>query len=291
MFNHRSNNCRFSSIEGGKSFMPELPEVETTRRGIALYMEGKRVEKVIVRSGKLRRPVPPELSEFLPGRTILRVERRGKYLLLRTDRGSVILHLGMSGHLRIVPAMAPAEKHDHLDIVLANGTALRFTDPRRFGLALWTTGDPREHPLLAGLGPEPLEEEFDGDYLFLASRGRSLAVKQFIMDGSTLAGVGNIYANEALFRACIHPARPAGRISRIRCWRLAQAIREVLSEAIALGGTTLSDFRDGEGKPGYFRLRLDVYGREGEPCRKCGATVRQSRQGGRATYFCRKCQR
>jgi formamidopyrimidine-DNA glycosylase len=197
----------------------------------------------------------------------------------------------MSGHLRIVPATTPAEKHDHLDIVLTNGTALRFTDPRRFGLALWTTGNPREHPLLAGLGPEPLEEEFHGEYLFLASRGRSLAVKQFLMDGSTVAGVGNIYANEALFRAGIHPARPAGGISRARCRRLAQAIREVLSEAIALGGTTLRDFRDGEGKPGYFRLRLDVYGRAGEPCPKCGAAIGQTRQGGRATCFCSICQR
>jgi formamidopyrimidine-DNA glycosylase len=271
--------------------MPELPEVETTRRGIAPHVEGKRVSKVVVRSGKLRRPVPPELPELLTGRTILRVERRGKYLLLRTDRGSVILHLGMSGHLRIVPAMTAAEKHDHLDIVLENGTALRLTDPRRFGLALWTTGDPLEHPLLAGLGPEPLEEEFDGDYLFQASRGRSLAVKQFIMESRIVAGVGNIYANEALFRAGIHPARPAGRISRIRCHRLAEAAREVLTAAIALGGTTLRDFSDGEGKPGYFRLRLDVYGREGEPCPKCGDSIRQSRQGGRATYFCRKCQR
>jgi formamidopyrimidine-DNA glycosylase len=271
--------------------MPELPEVETTRRGIAPHVEGKRVSKVVVRNGKLRRPVPREVAEDLPGRTILRVERRGKYLLLRTDRGSVILHLGMSGHLRIVPAMAAAEKHDHLDIVLENGTALRFTDPRRFGLALWITGDPREHPLLAGLGPEPFEEEFDGNYLFQASRGRKLAIKQFIMDGRTVAGVGNIYANEALFRAGIHPARPAGGISRIRCRRLAQGIREVLSEAIAMGGTTLRDFRDGEGRPGYFRLRLDVYGREGEPCPMCSATIRQSRQGERATYFCRKCQR
>jgi len=187
--------------------------------------------------------------------------------------------------------MTAAEKHDHLDIVLANGTALRFTDPRRFGLALWTTGDPHKHPLLAGLGPEPLEEEFDGDYLFQASRGRSLAIKQFIMDGRTVAGVGNIYANEALFRAGIHPARPAGRISRIRCRLLAQTIREVLIEAIAMGGTTLRDFRGGEGKPGYFRLCLDVYGHEGEPCPKCGAAISQTRQGGRATYFCWKCQR
>jgi formamidopyrimidine-DNA glycosylase len=271
--------------------MPELPEVETTRRGIAPHMEGKRVRRVVVRSGKLRRPVSPELPEKLAGRTILLVERRGKYLLLRTDRGSVILHLGMSGHLRIVPPLTSAEKHDHLDIVLENGAALRLTDPRRFGLALWTGSDPLTHPLLAGLGPEPLEEGFDGEYLFQASRGRTLAVKQFIMDGRTVAGVGNIYANEALFRAGVHPARPAGELTRPRCTRLAAAVKEVLHEAIALGGSTLGDFLNGAGKPGYFRLQLNVYGRADEPCPRCAAAIQQSRQGGRSTFFCRKCQR
>lgn len=271
--------------------MPELPEVETTRRGIAPYVEGKRVERVIVRRAELRLPVSGEISAELPGRTILRAERRGKYLILRLGRGAVILHLGMSGNLRLVPATTPPGKHDHLDIVLETGLALRFTDPRRFGLALWTAEEPLKHPLLAGLGPEPLEEGFTGDHLFQASRGRAVAVKQFLMDSHIVAGVGNIYANEALFRAGIHPARSAGAISMARFRRLAEAIRDVLSEAIEQGGTTLRDFRDNEGKPGYFRLHLEAYGRGGEPCRRCGAAIRATRQGGRSTYFCGKCQR
>lgn len=271
--------------------MPELPEVEISLRGIAPYLEGIRVSGVIARTGKLRLPVPRELLEELPGRTILKAQRRGKYLLLRTDQGSVILHLGMSGHLRIVPSAAPPGKHDHLDIILASGVTLRFTDPRRFGLALWTCEDPLSHPLLEGLGPEPLEDLFNGDYLFHTSRNRTLAVKQFIMESHVVAGVGNIYANEALFRAGIHPLRSAGAISRGLYTRLAQAIRDVLSEAIDLGGTTLGDFQGSGGKPGYFSLRPDVYGRGGEPCPRCGAAIQATRQGGRATYFCKVCQR
>ena len=271
--------------------MPELPEVETTRRGIAPHVEGKKVERVIVRHGKLRRPVPSDLLRELPGRTIGRVERRGKYLLLRTDGGSVILHLGMSGHLAIVPSATPPEKHDHLDICLTDGMTLRLTDPRRFGLALWTREEPLLHPLLAEIGPEPLEEGFDGAYLFRASRGRTVAVKQFIMDGRMVAGVGNIYASEALFRAGIHPGKKAGTMSMERCRRLARAIRAVLGEAIEAGGTTLRVFQDVAGKPGYFALRLAVYGRAGEPCPRCGAPVRSTRQGGRSTYFCGGCQK
>jgi formamidopyrimidine-DNA glycosylase len=271
--------------------MPELPEVETTLRGIAPYIEGKRVERVVVRMAKLRLPVSREIIEELPGRTIIRAERRGKYLLLRLDRGSVILHLGMSGHLRLVPATTLPGKHDHLDIILETGLALRLVDPRRFGLALWTSEEPLNHPLLIGLGPEPLGERFTGDYLFQASRGRIVAVKQFVMDSHTVAGVGNIYANEVLFRSGINPARSAGTISLARFRRLAVALRDVLSEAIDLGGTTLRDFRDGEGKPDYFRVRLDVYGREGEPCSRCSATIQHIRQVGRSTYFCEKCQR
>jgi formamidopyrimidine-DNA glycosylase len=271
--------------------MPELPEVETTRRGIAPHLTGKRVTAVVARTAKLRRPIPKELLLELPGRTILRVERRGKYLLLPTDRGTVILHLGMSGSLRLVPTATRPGRHDHLDIVLENRETLRLTDPRRFGLVLWTAADPLAHPLLAAIGPEPLEDGFDGAHLYRASRGRAVAIKQFVMESRIVAGVGNIYANEALFRAGIHPARSAGGISRQRCHRLAQAIREVLTEAIALGETTLRDFRDSGGTPGYFRLRLDVYGRGGEPCPRCGAAIEQTRQGGRATYFCRRCQR
>ncbi len=271
--------------------MPELPEVETIRRGIAPFVEGKLVTEVIVRSAKLRLPVPVALEEALPGQTIRRVERRAKYLLLRSEGGSVILHLGMSGHLSLVPWEAPPGKHDHLDIRLANGTALRLTDPRRFGLTLWTRDDPLNHPLLVGLGPEPLADGFDGGHLFRVSRGRTLAIKQLVMDGHIVAGVGNIYVNEALFRACINPAAKAGTISLRRCQRLAEAIREVLSEAVAAGGTTLRDFRDGAGKPGYFAISLAVYGRAGQPCICCGAPIQASRQGGRATYFCGVCQR
>jgi formamidopyrimidine-DNA glycosylase len=270
--------------------MPELPEVETTRRGIAPYVEGKNVVRAVVRRSDLRLPVCRELSEELPGLTIIRAERRGKYLILRMERGGVILHLGMSGHLRIVPANTQPGKHDHLDIVLETGLALRLTDPRRFGLALWTGEEPLNHPLLKELGPEPLEEGFTGDYLFLAGRGRVVAVKQFVMDSHVVAGVGNIYANEALFRAGIHPGRRAGAIPLARFRRLAEALRGVLSEAIDLGGTTLRDFREGEGKPGYFALSPEVYGRGGEPCRRCGAAIQATRQGGRSTYFCGKCQ-
>jgi formamidopyrimidine-DNA glycosylase len=197
----------------------------------------------------------------------------------------------MSGHLRIVPSAAPPARHDHLDIVLASGKALRFTDPRRFGLALWTYEEPLSHQLLARLGPEPLEDLFDGDYLFHKSRNRTLSVKQFIMESSVVAGVGNIYASEALFRAGIHPLRSAGAISRRRYTRLAQALRDVLNTAIDLGGITLGDFQGGGGKPGYFSLRPDVYGRGGEPCPRCGAAIQATRQGGRSTYFCKVCQR
>lgn len=270
--------------------MPELPEVETTRRGIAPFLEGKRVCEVIVRSPRLRQPVPQSLTTELTGQTIRTVARRGKYLLLGADRGCVILHLGMSGSLRLVDAAAPPGKHDHLDIVLDGGLALRLTDPRRFGLALWTAGDPLVNPLLAELGPEPLADGFDGSYLHHTSRARSVAVKQFIMNSRVVAGIGNIYANEALFRAGIRPDLPAGRLSLPRCRRLVATIKEVLAEAIALGGTTLRDFRDGEGRPGYFRIALRVYGRAGEPCRRCGAPVNSSRQGNRSTYFCSHCQ-
>ncbi|MCM2359807.1 MAG: bifunctional DNA-formamidopyrimidine glycosylase/DNA-(apurinic or apyrimidinic site) lyase [Geobacteraceae bacterium] len=271
--------------------MPELPEVETTRRAIAPYLEGRRVVGVVVRTPRLRRPVPADLQAELPGRTIRRVERRGKYLLLRTDRGSAILHLGMSGSLRLVAAATPPGKHDHLDIVLADGLSLRLTDPRRFGLVLWTADDPLKHPLLADLGPEPLGDQFDGGYLFRASRGRARAVKQFIMDGAVVAGVGNIYANDALFRAGIRPDSPAGELSRPRCTRLAAAIREVLAEAIARGDATLDTFLEGHGTAGWFTIKPDVYGREDEPCPRCGAPICSTRQGGRTTYFCRRCQR
>lgn len=271
--------------------MPELPEVETARRGIAPYLEGKLVAGVVVRAPRLRRPVPPALESELPGQSILRVERRGKYLLLRTAKGSVILHLGMSGSLRLVKMDTPPGKHDHLDIVLADGLALRLTDPRRFGLALWTREDPLDHPLLAGLGPEPLGDGFDGEYLHRTSRNRTLAVKQFIMDSRIVAGIGNIYASEALFRAGIRPDKPVGELSRPRCARLAAAIKETLAEAISRGAIALHVFREENGNADWFTIKTAVYGRAGEPCPRCGAPVSSTRQGGRATYFCRRCQR
>jgi formamidopyrimidine-DNA glycosylase len=271
--------------------MPELPEVEITRRAIAPLLEGKKVVGVDVREVRLRIPVQTELIEDLPGQTILRLERRAKYLLLRTNAGSVIIHLGMSGRLNIVPATTPPAKHDHLDFILETGLMLRLTDPRRFGLALWTKGDPLDHPLLKRVGPEPLEGGFNGDYLFHKSRGRRVAVKQLIMNGHILAGLGNIYASEALFRAGIHPSVCAGEISRNRYRRLANSIRDVLYEAIAQGEETLGGFQGSEGNPGFFPIRPDIYGRDGEQCNRCGAVIQQIRQGGRASCFCKQCQR
>jgi len=271
--------------------VPELPEVETTRRGIASHLIGHRVSDVIVRHSRLRWPIPRDLAGTLRDHDIAAVERRGKYLLLRFAHGTLILHLGMSGSLYLVPKATLAGKHDHFDLVLASGLALRLTDPRRFGAVLWTTADPLQHELLAGLGPEPLGEDFDGDHLYTKSRGRKCAIKLFIMDSKIVVGVGNIYANEALFRAGIHPGRAAGRLSKERCQQLAHCIREVLREAIKQGGTTLRDFVGGDGKPGYFAQKLRVYGRAGEPCTVCGAPIKQLRQGQRSTYFCPRCQR
>ena len=271
--------------------MPELPEVETTRRGIAPHVVGRRVLAVTVRNGRLRRPVPAALRRDLPGQVIETVRRRGKYLILDAGAGSVIIHLGMSGSLRLVSCGEPPGPHDHVEFRLEDRRCLRLRDPRRFGLVLWTRRDPLRHPLLRELGPEPLEPGFDGDYLFGRTRGRRVAIKPFLMDGRVVAGVGNIYANEALFRAGIHPARAAGRIGRSRCHRLAEAVREVLREAIAAGGSTLRDFTDGEGRPGYFSHRFRVYGRAGEPCPRCGRPLRHCILGQRATYYCGRCQR
>jgi formamidopyrimidine-DNA glycosylase len=271
--------------------MPELPEVETTRRGIEPWVRGRRVARVTVRQPRLRRPVSRALASALTGETIDSVERRAKYLLLGTAAGTAILHLGMSGSLRICrPAPAPGP-HDHVDLELDDGRVLRFTDPRRFGLLLWTRADPLDHPLLARLGPEPLGEAFGGAHLHALSRGRRTAVKNFIMDGRIVVGVGNIYASESLHRAGIHPLRAAGRVSAARYDRLAGCIREVLAEAIAAGGTTLRDFTGGDGRPGYFAHHLNVYGHAGEPCPGCGAPIRQRVIGQRASYFCPGCQR
>jgi formamidopyrimidine-DNA glycosylase len=271
--------------------MPELPEVETTRRGIAPYLQGQRIAALRVREPRLRWPVAEGLDALLSGRRVLAVERRAKYLLLRLERGSLILHLGMSGSLRVLPADAAAGRHDHLDLVLDTGRCLRLRDPRRFGALLWWEGDPASHPLLRSLGPEPLGDGFDGGRLFQASRGRRVAVKHLIMDSRVVAGVGNIYANEALFQAGIRPQRRCDRIAAPRYARLAEAVRGVLSDAIALGGTSLRDFSHADGSPGYFALSLKVYGRAGEPCPGCGAPIRRQRIGQRSSFFCPVCQR
>jgi len=271
--------------------MPELPEVETTRRGIAPHISGQIVREVVVRNRRLRWPVPARLARELPGQTIRSVERRGKYLLLRCAKGTVIIHLGMSGSLRIVPAATAPGSYDHVDLVLANGNCLRLRDARRFGAMLWTSADPLRHKLLKDLGPEPLADELNGDYLYERSRGRGIAVKLFLMDSRIVAGLGNIYVNEALFRAGIHPLRAAGRISRARYRRLAQAIKRVLRAALRAGGTTLRDFASADGRPGYFKLKLRVYGRAGLPCTACGRALHRLRQGQRSTYYCRYCQR
>ncbi|MCA1798208.1 MAG: bifunctional DNA-formamidopyrimidine glycosylase/DNA-(apurinic or apyrimidinic site) lyase [Xanthomonadaceae bacterium] len=271
--------------------MPELPEVETTRRGIAPYLVGSVVEQVVVRDRRLRWPVQPALVRGLTGATVSAVERRAKYLLLRTCAGTAIAHLGMSGSLRIVARDTPPFAHDHLDLLLSSGGVLRYSDPRRFGCWLWTARNPLAHPLLKDLGPEPLDDGFDGAYLFAKSRGRKATVKTFLMDGRIVVGVGNIYASESLWMAGIHPARAAGRIARTRYDRLAASVKEVLQYAIGEGGTTLRDYAQSDGSPGYFKLKLNVYDRAGKPCRRCETPIRMRVIGQRSSYYCPVCQR
>ncbi|HEX2668650.1 MAG TPA: bifunctional DNA-formamidopyrimidine glycosylase/DNA-(apurinic or apyrimidinic site) lyase [Gammaproteobacteria bacterium] len=271
--------------------MPELPEVETARRGIAPHLVSHRVTAVVVRDRRLRWPVPAALLKELPGQRIEDVARRGKYLLLKTRAGTALLHLGMSGSLRITPRDTPPLKHDHVDLVMDTGKALRLRDPRRFGALLWTRDDPGKHKLLKGLGPEPLGDELDGEYLFEASRGRKVAVKQFIMDSHVVVGVGNIYASESLFLAAIKPQRAAGRVSRKEYDALARGIKKVLTASIKAGGTTLRDFAREDGEPGYFSQRLRVYDRAGERCYRCGGTIVAKVMGQRSTYYCPDCQK
>jgi len=272
--------------------MPELPEVETTRRGILPHVRGRRVSAVVVRDGRLRWPVPQDLAGLLTGRTVRDVRRRGKYLLFDLDDATLLIHLGMSGSLRVLHSPpAPPRKHDHVDVLLDDGSLLRYHDPRRFGAVLWLDADPSQHSLLRDLGPEPLDEHFDGSYLYRCSRGRRSSVKQFLMDGHIVVGVGNIYASEALFLAGISPRRQAGRVAAKRYDALALAVREVLGSAIAQGGTTLRDYVNGDGASGYFQQSLCVYGRGGEPCIRCGSPVRVSRTGQRSTFHCPNCQR
>lgn len=269
--------------------MPELPEVETTLRGISPYLADQMITRIDVRQPKLRWPVEEGVQQLV-GQKVRGLSRRSKYILVETEPGTAIWHLGMSGSLRLVDPQTPVMKHDHIDWHLSNGKVLRYHDPRRFGALLWVPqGESSEH--LAHLGPEPLSEDFDEQHLFNRSRGKTQAVKTFIMDGRIVVGVGNIYANESLFLAGIRPQTPAGKISQVRYQRLTETIREVLGAAITQGGTTLRDFVGGDGKPGYFAQQLFVYGRGGEECKKCATTLKEIRQGQRATVYCPKCQR
>ena len=269
--------------------MPELPEVETTRRGIAPHIEGRRIADVIVRESRLRWPVPANLAALLIGAQFIAARRRAKYLLLDTQQGALMIHLGMSGSLRLMPVASPPLFHDHIDVVLDNGLCLRYNDPRRFGSFHWLESD--RHPLLDHLGPEPLSDAFNGAYLYSKSRKRKIPIKQFLMDGKVVVGVGNIYANEALFIAGIRPNRAAGRVSLARYNVLADSIKAILAAAIEQGGTTLRDFVGSDGQPGYFAQQLRVYGRSGQPCRVCSEALVEIRQSGRSTVFCRQCQR
>ncbi len=269
--------------------MPELPEVETTRRGIEPHMVGRTVRGAVVRQPRLRWPVP-ELDRLLRGRKVLAVDRRGKYILLRFSHGTLIVHLGMSGSLRLTPTAAPPRRHDHVDLLFAD-QCLRLHDPRRFGAVLWTTDDPLIHPRLRDLGPEPLSAAFDGAYLHRLAHARRSAIKSVLMDGRVVVGVGNIYATEALFRAGIHPQRAGNRVSRQRLGQLTNEVKLVLGEAIEQGGTTLRDFLNESGQPGYFAQRLLVYGRAGQPCRSCGTTLKTRQIAQRASAYCPHCQR
>lgn len=271
--------------------MPELPEVETTRRGIAPLAVGRRVVALKVYDRRLRWPVPASLPKRVVGQTIAALDRRSKYLLFRFGAWTLLLHLGMTGSLRAYTDAPPRRTHDHVDLVLDSGVTLRYHDPRRFGALLWLRPPAEAHPLLAGLGPEPFAPAFDGEYLWRSTRRRSTAIKLALMDNRLVAGVGNIYANEALFRAGIRPTRPVDRLARARYDRLADAVRATLSDALAKGGSTLRDYVDSRGEPGYFQLDYFVYGRERLPCRVCGTPIRQVRLGGRATNYCPRCQR
>ena len=280
--------------------MPELPEVETTRRGLAPHLEGRRVVGVTLRRPDLRWPIPREIETLLPSQTILSIRRRAKYLLMDTAAGSALWHLGMSGSMRVLPAETPVQAHDHVDVVIEGkgktaAKVLRFNDPRRFGSLLWQPAG-ETHALLRDLGPEPLSDDaggvaFSGSYLFERSRGRKLPVKAFLMDQKIVVGVGNIYAAEALFAAGVSPLRAAGKVSRERYDAIAQAVRDILGHAIARGGTTLRDFLSPDGAPGYFEQELSAYGRGGAPCPRCGRPLKQAMLAQRATVWCGHCQR
>ena len=270
--------------------MPELPEVETTRLGLVARVVGRRIRDVVVRETRLRWPVPRDFASRVRGARVRDIRRRGKYLLFDLGDGHLLVHLGMSGNLTVVPGDRPVRRHDHVDLALDSGEVVRLNDPRRFGAMLWVR-DPARHALLDGLGIEPFDESFGGEYLHRVSRGKRAPVKAFLMDARVVTGIGNIYANESLFAARIHPSRPAGRVSLERYGRLAAEARATLSRALAAGGSTLRDFVGSDGEPGHFQLEYAVYGREGEPCPACGRALRATRHAGRATFYCGSCQR
>jgi formamidopyrimidine-DNA glycosylase len=271
--------------------MPELPEVETTRRGVEPHVVGRRIHGLAVHEPRLRWRIPSSLAAEVAGQRIRKAGRRAKYLLIELDSGTLLLHLGMSGSLRVLPADTPRIAHDHFDLILDSGNTLRFNDPRRFGSLHYTTGALEQHPLLRRLAPEPFDERFDGDYLWRLTRRRSVAIKQLIMNSALVVGVGNIYASEALFRARIRPRRQARSLSREEATRLVHAVKTVLSLAIRTGGTTLRDYVGADGSPGYFRQKLYAYERAGKPCRRCRTPIRQITQGQRSTYYCPTCQK
>lgn len=271
--------------------MPELPEVETILRGIKTHLEERKIIKTVIRRPTLRWPIPANLDSLLRGQIILSITRRAKYLLFHFTHGSMLLHLGMSGRLCIMPESIPHQKHDHVDLCLDNETCLRFTDPRRFGAILWTEDEPALHPLLKNIGPEPLSQGLNGSYLYKVANKKKVPVKTLIMDSNVVAGVGNIYAAESLFLAGIHPLQLTNTISLERYTALAQAIKKVLRHAIQKGGTTLKDYVNANGAPGYFRIELNVYGRSNEACVKCGKTLSEAKIGQRSTVFCNHCQK
>ncbi|MDH5633426.1 MAG: bifunctional DNA-formamidopyrimidine glycosylase/DNA-(apurinic or apyrimidinic site) lyase [Gammaproteobacteria bacterium] len=270
--------------------MPELPEVETARRGIEPLLAGQTINRVHIRQAKLRWPVPRSLCTKLPGAQVVGVRRRAKYLLIDTSPGTVLVHLGMSGSLAVVPVDTPYRPHDRVALDLANGQSLRLHDPRRFGAVLWAGHHPDEHALLKDIGPEPLSEAFNADYLYRQSRKRKRALREFLLDGHIVAGIGNIYANEALFLAGIRPTRPAGRLTRAETEKLVATAKSVLKAAIRKGGTTLRDFHQADGQPGYFQQTLHVYGREGQACPNCGQAIQRLMRSNRSLFYCRRCQ-
>ena len=270
--------------------MPELPEVETTRRGVEPHVVGRRILSLTLHEPRLRWRVPDSLPGRIAGQKIRVAGRRAKYLLIELESGTLLLHLGMSGSLRVLPAQTPRLAHDHFDLLLDSGQTLRFNDPRRFGSLHYTTEAVANHPLLARLAPEPFDKAFNTEYLWRVTRKRSVTIKQLIMNSALVVGVGNIYASEALFRAGVRPRRPARSLSREEITRLVRSIRTVLKQAIRTGGTTLRDYVNADGDPGYFKQKLFVYERAGEPCRKCRTPIRQLTQGQRSTYYCPRCQ-